>query len=132
MNDWGTINGEISRSKIKRFNWKTILGISLTEMILSLRNTGLNSAQASKKIMASPGVQRYVRANPLDTEQMFNCIEISTSARYGENKTADKLAGDKVAVFDNIIANKDIWKKIIEMNDRIKILEDGMQEGIVQ
>ena len=124
MSDWDRVQKEIKRYKIKRFRWKTILGVSLTERILRLRNTGISSKLTIQSIMEDKGVQKYIECNPLDAEKMLDCIKISVCARYGENKTADKLAGDKVAVFDNTIANKELWKKVFELNDRIKILED--------
>jgi len=88
---WKAINKEIERSKIKRYPWKEIFGESLTSRIHHLRKQGKTVDETKDIIMQDKKVQEFIKANPYEKEEVFKNIEISVSARYGENNTAKKI-----------------------------------------
>lgn len=91
INSWDIIKKQIKRSTIKRYQWKRMLGMSLTEYIHRLRNKGHDKDECIRIIINHPNILKEVEAFPLSAEKMFDNIEISVHARFGENHTADKL-----------------------------------------
>ena len=76
IGDWKTVEAEINRSKIKRYNWKALLGQSLSSYIAANKAIGLNAAQIYEQI-------RKLTFYNL-TEEADRRLKISLSARFGE------------------------------------------------
>ena len=92
--DWQVVDGEVNRSKIFRFGWKNLLGgVSLTQLILRLKKSGLTSKQALQVIVndikpikeALQGMSDYRR------DKALHNLEISVHARYAEQQTSEKI-----------------------------------------
>ena len=91
MNEWDVIDEQIEKSKIKRFQWKSMLGMSLTEYIHRLKNKGHTTKETIKIINSHPNILKEMDTFPDDANKMLKNIEISVAARYGESKTAEEL-----------------------------------------
>ena len=81
MNEWNTINEQIQRSKIQRFNWKNIFGKSLSKWCAEQRAKGLSKDEALK--IAKQEVMFNIK-NVKNLAWLFKNLEIGISARYGE------------------------------------------------
>lgn len=92
---WDNIKGNIERSKIKRYKWNKIIGISLTQEILIAKRQGLDVDEAYEKICKHEGVKKFLLDFPDEKEKLFENLEISVHARYGENNTESKIMGVK-------------------------------------
>lgn len=91
MSDWDLINKNIKRSRIKRFQWKRMLGMTLTEYIHRLKNKGHSKEECLKIIINHPNILKEAGGFPLYAEKMFDNIEISIHARFAESRTANRL-----------------------------------------
>lgn len=90
-NVWDVVNEQIERSKIKRINWKALLGDSLTKIILRKKMSGLTAEETIKLIWDDPNIQEFVKLNPNRRGYLYERIKISVSSRYAENDMALKL-----------------------------------------
>lgn len=91
LTDWEVVKEQIGRSKIKRFNYKAILGESLTAYCLRLRSLGNDSERVIQLIINHPNMQIFLREiKPNIKLKLFENIRISVSSRYAENKMAEK------------------------------------------
>jgi len=96
MSEWDVVNEQIERSKIRRFNWKGILGVSLTEYILTLKRRGYTSKETMAIIMNNPRIRnRLLLSTPSIKQKMLDNIKISVCARYGEQNTARRINKDE-------------------------------------
>lgn len=91
--DWEHVGEQIDRSIIFRVPWKKLLGESLTSNILRLREKGYSSKEVYEILKESEDVKFYLRKNPKIKEKILENLKISVSARFGENKTSDRLKG---------------------------------------
>jgi hypothetical protein len=89
--DWDVVNEQIKRSKIKRVNWKKILGRSLTCAILELKKEGLNSNECFFVLKTGSPIASYINTHFSGKEKLLENLRISVSARYGESKTEEKI-----------------------------------------
>jgi len=89
--DWELVNGEMRRTKVRRYKWNKILGESLTKRTLKIRNKGLESNAAIDIILRSPGVISFLLRYPEEQDEFIRKLRIGVSSRYAENKTADNL-----------------------------------------
>jgi hypothetical protein len=89
--DWDEIEKQIKRSKRKRYKWNNIIGESLTKRILKLRKKGLTSQETIDTINRTPGVIEFIELFPEEDSNMTKNIQISVHARYGENKTSERI-----------------------------------------
>ena len=87
LDEWETVRQQIERSKIKRYPYKKYLGISLTKMILRLKDTGMSSSEAYGSILHNQGIQVLLFENPDDIDNIEKNIYISVSARFAEENT---------------------------------------------
>ena len=90
-NDWKEVNEQIDRSKIKRYNWKEILGETLTKRILKLRNKELETEETIEVISRFPGVIDFLEKYPKEKDNLLKNLRINVHARFGENKTSEEL-----------------------------------------
>lgn len=82
LNNWGIINAQIERSKIKRVNWVELLGHTLTEEITKHKLNGLNSENTFKVIKSK------LLINNITETDILRRLKISVSARFGEQDAA--------------------------------------------
>lgn len=88
---WDEVEKQIKRSKQKRYSWKKIIGESITQRILKLRKKGLTIEETIDTISRLPGVKEFIKMFPGEDENMAKNIKINVHARYGENKTSEKI-----------------------------------------
>lgn len=84
MTHWEIINEQVQRTKIRRINYKAIFGKTLTAYITDLRLQGLNSTQTEYVIV------EHLKRLHCNTPELVRRIQISISARYGEQESAAK------------------------------------------
>lgn len=89
--DWKEVNEQIAHSKIKRYNWKNILGETLAKRILRLRNKELEADETVEVISRCPGVIDFLERYPRERFNLLKNLKINVHARYGENKTSEQL-----------------------------------------
>jgi len=89
--DWMVVNEQIERSKITRIKWKKILGVSLTRAILELKKEGLSSQEVFHVLLHGSKLTEFVNTHFSAKEKVIENLRISVSARFGENKTAEKI-----------------------------------------
>ena len=88
---WETIKNQIERNLRKRFNWKLILGDTLTKVVLRLKMSGASPTEAYIDIINKPILLQIKETFPGTYEDMCEKIKIGVCARYGENEQAIKL-----------------------------------------
>jgi len=88
---WDEIELHKKRSNIKRYSWRNIIGTTITKRILKLRKKGLTAEETIDTIERLPGVMDFVAKYPEEDSNMAKNIKINTYARYGENKTSEKI-----------------------------------------
>ena len=91
MKDWKVVNEQIKKSKIERFPWKSILGMSLTKAIKLNRLRGYNSYTTYNYILSNPKIQEYIKSFPNMKYKIIHNLRISVAARYGESKTEESI-----------------------------------------
>lgn len=76
---WQHVEEQIARNKQPRFNWKAVLGMSLTRKIARYKAAGMTVEQTIKAINEDvPGL----------TEEAQRRLKIGVCARFGEMGTA--------------------------------------------
>ena len=88
---WGIIGDSIKKSKILRFPWNDILGMSLTKAIHICRNNGKDVNETYKELATNENVKEFIEKNKRRENKILENLEISVHARYGENNTAEKM-----------------------------------------
>lgn len=88
---WGELKEIISKSNIKRYPWKLILGDSLTKTILRKKMSDKSAQETYNEILASDRFLEIKKAFPEHARKMEENVFISVCARYGENNTALSL-----------------------------------------
>jgi hypothetical protein len=86
LNEWSTIEQQIERSKIKRYPYKSLLGLSLTKYLFECLNLGLSSQQSFIKILELESIKNYLKENPLEVNNFTKNLWICCCARYSESK----------------------------------------------
>jgi len=89
--NWNDIKEQIERSTIMRYNWKRILGESLTKVILRIRKDGFDPEKTILLISNSNEVIDFLIKYPKEKNNLMKNIRINVHARFGENKTAEKV-----------------------------------------
>jgi len=89
--NWDEIELHKKRSNIKRYSWRNIIGTTITTRILKLREKGLTAEESIDAIERLPGVMDFVAKYPEEDSNMAKNIKINVHARYGENKTSEKI-----------------------------------------
>lgn len=88
MSVWDYVNEQVQHSTIKRVNWKTFLGMTLTEYITNLKTLyDLNADQTYNHIV---GVLQRMN---LDDHDTLRRVKISVYARFGEQNSYKKRQG---------------------------------------
>ena len=87
LGDWEVVEEQIQRSKIKRYPYKKLLGVSLTRFILSCKANELSSHQTISQILSQPLIRAYLFENPEEHNNFLKNIQISVSARYSEENS---------------------------------------------
>ena len=91
MDEWPEINTQIAKSKIKRYPWSGIFGVSLTELILTMKNQGYTSDEVTETIYKNSKLKAYAEKNFMEAEKIHDNIRISVCARFGENNSAERI-----------------------------------------
>lgn len=84
MNNWDKLNCIIEQSNIKRYNWKQIFGVSLTDLITQYKKKGFSAERTYISIndnLCAMGYNDY---------KMFENVKISTFARFCEQSSYTK------------------------------------------
>jgi len=85
------VGSQIRKSGIKRYNWEKFLGKPLTKVILKYRNEGYTQKETFEAIASNYKINGFLEQNPYQRDKMLKNIKISVSARFIENKTAEKI-----------------------------------------
>jgi len=93
LDEWDIINNQIKRSKIKRVNWKEILGMSLTKAILLLKKENLSALECYTTLRDGTKIKQYLIHHFSEKEKILTNLYISVNARYGESKTEALIFG---------------------------------------
>jgi len=94
MNDWNIITQSIDNSKIKRFNYKKILGESLTAFVTKFKILGYTSADIKETIFQLPSVQNFLIHNPSIKQDFIKNVNISVSSRFAEQNTLERFKNE--------------------------------------
>lgn len=86
-NDWDHVEMKIKQSKILRFPYKMLLGMSLTKYILNCREEGLDSTQTILKVMQEPSVIIYLKLHPMESMKFGENLTTSVKARFSEENS---------------------------------------------
>lgn len=86
LSEWPVVQEQIDRSKIKRYPYKSILGKSLTSLILEIKGEGLSSSQCQAQVMSHTGMINFLLIFPEEKEKIAQNVYISVCARYSEEK----------------------------------------------
>lgn len=95
MNDWEIVKDNVERSKIKRFNYKDILGESLTSFVTRFKLLGFNSKEIKQTIMGMHRVKFFLLNNPSLKNEFIKNVGISVSSRCAEQNTINKIKNGK-------------------------------------
>lgn len=97
MNDaaqtWGEVDAQIQRSKIRRINWRVLLGTTLTKAILELMREG-KTAEQTVEILCKKICET---TDEITSDQLKN-LRISVCARYAEARTEAKVLARGVQI----------------------------------
>lgn len=88
---WDTIDRQIERSTIRRYDWKGVFNGSLTQEILKLKKSGKEVLETFNILRNDKRVIEFLEKNKAEKENIIKNLEISVHARYGENNTAIKV-----------------------------------------
>ena len=91
MSDWEVVHDNVERSTIKRFNYKQILGESLTSFVTKFKMQGYNSTDIKETIMQLPSVQNFLMHNPSVKDNFIKNVNISVSSRCAEQNTLERM-----------------------------------------
>lgn len=94
MSDWEVVNENIEKSSIKRFNYKSIIGESLTSFVTKMKMQGMDSKEIKKTIMELPSVQNFLMFNAGSRNDFEKNVSISVSSRCAEQNTLARLQND--------------------------------------
>ena len=83
--DWGVVKQKVEISNIPRFNYKKLLGESLTSFIT--KNNHLDTIALRNEVLRQQEVRLYLDKNPHLVPRFINNIETSISSRKAEQKT---------------------------------------------
>jgi hypothetical protein len=92
---WDVVNEQIDRSRINRFQWKKIIGETLSHYIIKKKIEGLKPLEVYNELINMPKIQEFINNNPNLKNKIFENIKISVSARYGENNSSLKIYKEK-------------------------------------
>jgi hypothetical protein len=87
---WGEIDEAIEKSKIKRYDWDSVFGKSLTQEILLLKKQGSSVKETFDTLKKDPRVEKFIDRVG-ERRKILDNLKISVHARYGENNTAQKV-----------------------------------------
>lgn len=91
---WDVVDKQIERSTIKRYNWKKVLGKSLTQEILLLKKAGCDVEDTFITLRNDQRVLNFIKENKNEAKNIIANLKISVHARFGENNTAMKVMSD--------------------------------------
>jgi hypothetical protein len=78
---WDVINEQITRTTINRYNWKELIGMTLTKKASTMYAEGKSADEAIKI------VSKQLQARGIKEPKIFENLKIGISARYGEIKS---------------------------------------------
>jgi len=88
---WDNVNEQIGRSKITRYPWDKIFGISLTQKILNLRKVGHTGEECYSILLKDQKLKDFLFENKKEKTNILKNLQISISSRYAENQTSEKV-----------------------------------------
>jgi hypothetical protein len=92
--NWSVINKKIDESSIKRYDWNSVFGRSLTQEILTLKNVGHDAEETIKILSEDLRTREFLKLHKQDKNKVLENLKISVHARFGENNTAKKILED--------------------------------------
>lgn len=78
---WDVINEQIDRTTINRYNWKELIGMTLTKKASMLYAQGISAEEAIKKVATE------LKNKGVREAKIYENLKIGISARYGEIKS---------------------------------------------
>ena len=88
---WKFIESQIKRSNIKRFNWQSIFGQTLTKEILTHKMQHKSADETVFLMINHPTIVELAKTNPNFCVELCRKIKISVYARFGENNSSLRL-----------------------------------------
>jgi len=85
------IDKAINKSKIRRFPWNQVLGMTLTKAIHICRNNGMNVNETFFELRKNENLLKFIKDNPILRNKIIENLEISVHARFGESNSAEDL-----------------------------------------
>ena len=92
-NSFEAVETKIANTKIKRFDWNFILGMTLKRKILILMKQGYNEEEVYREIMRDRGLERFMSDNNHLVNKICDNLKTSISARFGKTKSAEMILG---------------------------------------
>jgi len=87
LNDFGVIKEQIERSKIKRYPYNKILGVSLTEYILRYKGMDLSSSQVLGNLLRNSAIREFIEQNQDEKDNILKNLKISVCSRFAEESS---------------------------------------------
>lgn len=91
IHTWDVVKENVSRSKIKRFPYKELLGMSLTSFLVELKSRGLSAEEAFRVVLCHDNVRVFVSfSDELIVKHFKNSLWISVCSRFSESEMYKK------------------------------------------
>lgn len=88
--NWEVVNKQIDLNKSFRFNYKKVLGVSLTEFITKREH--LTNKEIEEEFFNNENIKNYLKLNPMVEKKLLECVKISISSRKAEHNTYNNRA----------------------------------------
>jgi len=93
---WGTVNREISRSKITRYPWKDLLGgTALTRHTEKLILKGYNCEEIIEMVLRNPKIVEFMKFGDIEKKQKNLRTTISSQFCESKMKRSVEIEGAK-------------------------------------
>lgn len=88
---WDYIERRIEKSTIKRYDWTSVFGRSLTKEILSLKLKGYGAKGVYERLREDSRVKEFLEKYQNERKNILKNLKTSVNARFVENNTAKKM-----------------------------------------
>lgn len=88
LENWDLVNKKIDETKIFRFNYKKILGETLTEFITNREH--LSNTEIIEEFFNNYSIKKYLNSNPFVEKKLRESVRISVSSRKAEHNSYNK------------------------------------------
>lgn len=87
IHTWQVVKDNISRSNVKRFPYKGLLGMSLTRFLVELKRRGLSAEESYRVVLCHDNVRVFLAfSDSVVVEKFRNSLWISVCSRYSESE----------------------------------------------